>query len=188
VDVACARFGYPLYRHLRDHFGGDELRIWRASHFGGHVFAPTLIDLPSGHYWAYVTAAQAQQIVERSGDVRDLSGHLRGWAGLVSSQEQAADCALWQQEGWGWLDCARQGSVLDAPAAPADAPVAVPVRIDYTRPDGVQGAYRLRVEVTRTVATRLSTGDDEDYGYPQFAVTELHAVAPGAGIGRNGAE
>ena len=69
VDVACARFGYPLYRYLRDGFGGEEggVRVWRASHFGGHVFAPTLIDLPSGLYWAYVTPAQARPLIERSG-------------------------------------------------------------------------------------------------------------------------
>ena len=177
VDVACARFGYPLYRYLRDHFAADDLRVWRASHFGGHVFAPTLIDLPSGHFWAYVAEAQARQIVARSGPVSALAGHLRGWAGLASSEEQAADCALWQQEGWAWFDCARQGQIVAGAEAGAEAGAAGPapatVRIDYTRPDGRQGSYRAQVAVTHTVATRHSTGEDGEYGYPQFAVSEI---------------
>ena len=69
VDVACAKFGYPLYKYLRQQHAGDHLRVWRVSHFGGHVFAPTLLDLPTGHLWAYVEAAQADQIAARSGSV-----------------------------------------------------------------------------------------------------------------------
>ncbi|MEM1256367.1 MAG: sucrase ferredoxin [Cyanobacteria bacterium P01_H01_bin.21] len=53
IDVACARFGQPIYKKLRDEYAGfpsSLLRVWRCSHFGGHKFAPTLIDLPSGQY------------------------------------------------------------------------------------------------------------------------------------------
>src|SRR5690606_5380438 len=39
IDAACAKFGFPLYRHLRDHYSSADLRVWRVSHFGGHVFA-----------------------------------------------------------------------------------------------------------------------------------------------------
>lgn len=171
VDVACAKFGYPLYRYVRDEFAGDDLRVWRASHFGGHVFAPTLIDLPTGHFWAYVTAEQAQQIIGRSGEVSELAPHLRGWAGLASSFEQAADCALWQQEGWGWFDCARRGQIVAEAEAGTEGPTAASVRIDYARPDGEQGSYTAHVAITHTVATRHSTGDEGEYAYPQYAVT-----------------
>lgn len=172
VDVACARFGYPLYRYLRDGFGGEEggVRVWRASHFGGHVFAPTLIDLPSGLYWAYVTPAQAQPIVERSGDVRDLAPHLRGWAGLASSYAQAADCALWQRHGWDWLRQARQGQILTQHEGEAGAGASAVVRIDAAGGGEMQGVYTLRVAVTHTVATRVSTGDAGDSGYAQYSV------------------
>jgi hypothetical protein len=183
VDVACARFGYPLYRHLRDYYAGDDLRVWRASHFGGHVFAPTLIDLPTGHFWAYVMKPQAQRIVQRSGDVADLAGHLRGWAGLATDYEQAADCALWQREGWAWFDCARQGQILaqtesesgeSASGEPVSGePAAATVRIAYTPPNGAAGAYTAHVAVTHTVVTRHSTAGEGEYGYPQFAVSEI---------------
>ena len=170
VDVACARFGYPLYRHLRDRYQGDDLRIWRASHFGGHVFAPTLIDLPTGHYWAYVTEAAAAQIVGRCGDVPEVRGCLRGWAGLADGFAQAADCALSELEGWGWFDCARQAQVI-AQDESAPEPQWATLRIDYTRPDGTRGVYSAEVRITHTVATRHSSGDADEYAYPQYAVS-----------------
>ncbi len=175
VDVACARFGYPLYRHLRDRYQDDDLRIWRAAHFGGHVFAPTLIDLPSGHYWAYVTEPAAEQIVRRCGDVQAVSGHLRGWAGLADGFAQAADCAAWEREGWGWFDCARTAQAI-APDESAAEPQRAMVRIDYTRPDGISGTYTATVSVTRTVSTRHSTGDDSEYAYPQYGVVDWSSV------------
>ena len=48
IDAACARFGYPIYQQLRQNYATQSLRVWRCSHFGGHQFAPTLIDFPSG--------------------------------------------------------------------------------------------------------------------------------------------
>ncbi len=62
VDVACAKFGYPLYKHLREN-ADDTVRIWRVSHFGGHLYAPTLMDMPKGDYWAYVDNSIGEQIV-----------------------------------------------------------------------------------------------------------------------------
>jgi hypothetical protein len=37
VDVACARFDYPIYKQLREEYAGDRLRVWRCSHFGVKV-------------------------------------------------------------------------------------------------------------------------------------------------------
>ena len=33
---------------------GSNLRVWQSAHFGGHRFAPTLIDLPIGHLWGHL--------------------------------------------------------------------------------------------------------------------------------------
>ena len=75
VDAACAKFGYPLYRYMRDSHSSAKLRVWRVTHFGGHVFAPTFLDMPIGHYWAYIKREQANQIIERRDDVTALNGH-----------------------------------------------------------------------------------------------------------------
>jgi hypothetical protein len=76
VDAACAKFGFTLYRYLRQNHAGEHLRVWRCTHFGGHVFAPTLIDLPIGQYWAYVETPQADQIASRAGDHHNRVGRL----------------------------------------------------------------------------------------------------------------
>jgi hypothetical protein len=76
VDAACAKFGFPLYRELCRHRGargGTEVRVWRVTHFGGHVFAPTLLELPAGRYWAYMEGDRPARLVARSGDVGGVS-------------------------------------------------------------------------------------------------------------------
>lgn len=181
VDVACAKFGYPLYRSLRDQVGSDTVHVWRASHFGGHVFAPTLIDLPSGHYWAYVSESVGRQIVGRSGDVGALRGHLRGWAGFSDSFAQAADCALWQQVGWDWFDNARQCEItVRDPSAPAAQ--SADVRIDSTPTDGATEThttetYTVAVHITHSVDTRHSSADAATHAYPQYMAAVVENVA-----------
>lgn len=170
VDVACSKFGYPLYRQLRDKYADDHLHVWRVSHFGGHVFAPTVMDMPSGHYWAFVGDAQAEQVVRR-GSVAALRPHLRGWAGMERGFDQALDCAIWQREGWSWFDAAKHSKLLACD--PADDPQWAVVRIAYTRPDGASGAYTAHVDVTHWVETKASTQDKDSHAYPQYAVAEL---------------
>ena len=186
VDAACGKFGYPLYRSLRDAPADAEpgaLRVWRVSHFGGHVFAPTLLELPSGHFWAFVGDEQGAQIARRSGDAAALRGHYRGWAGAEDGFAQAAECAAWQREGWAWFDYAKSCTVtaLDSAGAAAtangDADAPAPrwaeVRLDFTRPDGTRGAYAARVEAAPPVHTQPHTGRADAYAYPQYAVTRF---------------
>lgn len=120
VDAACSRFGYPIYKKLR----GDSLdnrhhtdktspsaRVWRCSHFGGHKFAPTLVDLPSGQYWGHLEPEMLDLLVHRQGDVAGLRSHYRGWAGLAKF-EQIAEREIWMQEGWDWLAYHKSGKTL----------------------------------------------------------------------------
>ena len=135
IDAACARFGYPIYKKLRDEHAGSwqsngakawqsneastassthlpispsphpstpQLRIWRCSHFGGHQFAPTLVDLTEGRYWGHPEPEIIDLLVHRQGDVADLRSFYRGWAGL-SKFEQVAEREIWLREGWDWL-------------------------------------------------------------------------------------
>jgi hypothetical protein len=175
IDVACGKFGYPLYRQLRDAFADEGLRVWRVSHFGGHVFAPTLIDMPTGHYWAYVGTAQAAQIVRRDGDVAALYGHYRGWAGLEDSFAQVAEREMWQREGWAWLDYAKEG-VLAARDS-AEEPQWAEVNLHVRCPANAANLFTAQVERTHTVETQLSTSDKEPFGYAQYQVKWLQRVA-----------
>jgi len=179
IDVACAKFGYPLYRHLRDNYANDTTKVWRVSHFGGHVFAPTMMEMPTGHYWAYVEEKQAGQIVQRRGEVTALRGHYRGWSGLGRTFMQVAERELWQREGWAWFDYTKEGEILDQDPNEED-PQWAKVRITYTSPTGTVGAYIAFVEVTHTVETKPSTDHDKQNTYPQYTVNVLkhEAAAP----------
>ncbi|MEM0981450.1 MAG: sucrase ferredoxin [Cyanobacteria bacterium P01_H01_bin.58] len=110
VDVACSRFGYPIYKKLREEYTTD-IRVWRCSHFGGHQFAPTLIDLPEGRYWGHLEPEMLDLLVYRNGAVTGLRSHYRGWAGL-SKFEQVAEREIWMQEGWNWLTQHKSGKTL----------------------------------------------------------------------------
>lgn len=182
VDAACARFGFPLYRQLRRIAGesGGRLRAWRVSHFGGHVFAPTLIDMPEFRYWAYVEREEAELLAGRQGDGGRLRGNYRGWAGLESPLLQVAERELFARHGWPWAEYRKTGRILaQGPIAPGDdTPPWAEVRIDYAPPDGgAGGAYTARVELAGRVDCIAGSGDAVPYAYPQYIVTRLEHIA-----------
>lgn len=167
VDAACAKFGFPLYRYMRRTHAADNLRVWRVSHFGGHVFAPTLMEMPSGHFWAYVGEAQADQIVQRNGLPADLRGHYRGWAGLANGFLQAAERELWLREGWRWFDWPRRGEVLAEGGAGASSWADVCFVVEK---NGRQHHYKARVEMQGSIDTIHTTNNEETLSYPQYRV------------------
>lgn len=112
VDLACGRFGMPLYKELRrDYANSETLRVWQTSHFGGHRFAPTLIDFPSGRFWGHLESQHLEALVHHRGDLDTLQQCYRGWSGF-NRWEQMAEREVWKQEGWHWLECDRNGELL----------------------------------------------------------------------------
>ncbi|MEB3338862.1 MAG: sucrase ferredoxin [Leptolyngbyaceae bacterium] len=166
VDVACARFGFPIYEQLRKDYAAisdGRLRVWRCSHFGGHVFAPTLVDLPEGRYWGHLEPEILDLLVHRNGAVADLRSFYRGWCGLKQF-EQIAEREIWIQEGWQWLDYLKRGATIAiAPTADEEEEADwAEVRIEYASPDGsIVGAYTARVETCGTVITQWQSGHDQ---------------------------
>lgn len=110
VDLACGRYGTPIYRQLKRDYGHhpQSLRVWQATHFGGHQFAPTLLDLPTGQFWGHLDPAILPTLIERQGDVSSLRPYYRGWSGLQKF-EQMAEGEIWKREGWAWLDYPKSG-------------------------------------------------------------------------------
>lgn len=162
IDVACARFGYPIYKQLREEYAGETLRVWRCSHFGGHQFAPTLVDLPEGRYWGHIEPDILDLLVRREGSVTGLRPYYRGWAGLTQF-EQIVERDIWMREGWDWLDYYKAGQILtkDETNKEGDADWEE-VRIDFASSDGtVSGAYEARVEVSDSVTTMRRSDDEE---------------------------
>ncbi|MEL6407096.1 MAG: sucrase ferredoxin [Chloroflexota bacterium] len=169
-DVACAKFGYPIYKHLRENHADDTQRIWRVTHFGGHLFAPTLVDLPRGDYWAYVDEDVASQIMRRDGDITTLRGHYRGWAGMPPGFSQVLDYTLLMREGWQWQQYMKKATIL-AQDDDDENPQWADVRIDYRSPDGnVAGTYLARVIVENTVQTIGNSNHDKTHLKAQYAI------------------
>jgi hypothetical protein len=158
-DACCATFGYPLYRLLRDRYAATsqgQLRAWRVSHFGGHRFAPTLIDFPEGRYWGHLEPEALERLVRRRGPLPDLRRCYRGWAGL-DFFEQVAEREIFRREGWAWAAYLKRGHAFDEegraigpeadPVFAEQPPRRAEVRIDFAAPDGsAAGAYEATVE------------------------------------------
>jgi hypothetical protein len=204
VDAACARFGFPIYKTLRHEYAAQSdgtLRVWRCSHFGGHKFAPTLIDLPTGQYWGHLAPDVLDALVHRQGEVSQLRSHYRGWSGL-SKFEQIAEREIWMQQGWDWLSYHKSGETLGkglrgikrylypvlrwVPLKRVQAFLQqwtndatwAEVRIDFTNPaENTSGAYLARVEVCGEVTTAAKSpksGEEIQLAtVPQYRVARL---------------
>lgn len=61
-DKCCAKFGYALYKSLRQDAGDD---VWQSSHVGGDRFAANLICFPDGFFYAHVTPEAGSQIISQ---------------------------------------------------------------------------------------------------------------------------
>ncbi|MCG9893166.1 MAG: sucrase ferredoxin [Thermosynechococcaceae cyanobacterium MS004] len=179
VDAACSRFGYPIYQKLRSKYAAANninLRFWRCSHFGGHQFAPTLVELPQGQYWGHLKPEILDLLVRRNGSVKELYPYYRGWGGL-SCFEQIAEREIWMLEGWQWLQYLKRGETITTATThhEDEEPDWAEVQIEYTSPDGSDsGVYEVRVEVCGTVMTQWRSGADQPLeNTKQYQVSSL---------------
>lgn len=107
IDACCATYGYPMYklpRHMADN-PAYRLRVWRCTHFGGHRFAATLLDMPQGRYWGRLSAQDLGPIVRRDGEVELMRKRYRGWAARPYGGAQVAEGEAFLRARWDWLDC-----------------------------------------------------------------------------------
>lgn len=111
-DLACGRFGTPLYRLLRQQYAQPgQLSVWQTTHFGGHNFAPTLIDFPSGQFWGHLEPEVLDTLIYRKGEVTQLAPFYRGWSGF-SKWAQIAERSLWMEQGWAWLTTPKAARII----------------------------------------------------------------------------
>lgn len=177
-DACCGKFGYPIYEILRYGFGaasGKQLRVWRASHIGGHRFAPTLIDFPEGRYWGHLEPEALEKLVLRKGPVSELGRFYRGWAGLSGKIEQIAEREIFLREGWEWTRYLKSGRTIEAGQHGDRAEV----RIEYATPGGTAGAYEATVEANASVMTLFDSGPDPLQEVKQYRVSRLEKVRLG---------
>ncbi|MEA5582119.1 sucrase ferredoxin [Nodularia harveyana UHCC-0300] len=113
-DQCCARYGSPFYfqatQTIAD-LGWDNVRVWKSSHFGGHRFAPTAIDLPDGRYYGVLNQEVFKSILTRTGDIQSLSPVYRGW-GILPTAVQILERELMLRHGWNWFNYKVAGKII----------------------------------------------------------------------------
>lgn len=171
-DGCCGTFGEAAYRHLHGADLPTGTRAWRISHFGGHRFAPTLVDMPSGRVWGKLDEAGMDAILARSGPVADLRPMYRGWCALHPAG-QFVERELFMERGWGW-DGARVDVTVDAAGGGYD------VRISGRTPAGAPMEAHARIVERDPVVLPLSCGADESI-VPQYAFAAEHEVVGATG-------
>ena len=172
IDACCATMGYPIYKLLRHMVESlpTPTRAWRCTHFGGHRFAGTLLDMPSGRYWGHLDARDLAPLLKRTGDVDQMRQHYRGWAALPYGAAQVAEGELFLRVGWRWLEC----SVTPGQTPPFDwehpALVEQSVRFEVAHEGlGVAGAVEVLISPTHVVQTRETSKSSEWHDAQQYA-------------------
>ncbi|MFE3544317.1 TIM barrel protein [Nocardia sp. NPDC059177] len=154
VDACCGTLGYPFYQRLREaHGDATGVRVWRISSFGGHRFAPTLVDLPEGRYWGNLTPDRMAALVRRTGDPTELFDLYRGWSSLREPAEQVIERELFARYGWDWLSRRLSVTAIDD------------THYDATVHDPRSGAvHRHRIELRRLGTLPVLVGCDRTAG------------------------
>jgi hypothetical protein len=100
-DACCGKFGYGFYVEMRGlaALRGGDTRVWRTSHLGGHRFAPTLLDLPSGRIFGRLEPGDAEAVLD-GGDrlLARLTAIYRGRCSLPEPA-QIVERELWLRSG-----------------------------------------------------------------------------------------
>ncbi|MBW4634760.1 MAG: sucrase ferredoxin [Iphinoe sp. HA4291-MV1] len=114
-DLCCARYGNPFYAQataMSHDLCLDNVRIWKSSHFGGHRFAPTIIDLPEGRFYGALEQDSFRSILTRTGDINCLNKIYRGW-GILPESIQVLERELILHHGWDWFHYKVAGRIIE---------------------------------------------------------------------------
>jgi hypothetical protein len=148
-DRCCGRLGMALALEL-DRWAKDRaphVRIWRASHLGGHRFAPTMVDLPSGRCWGHLDPDRAIAVLENRIDPDTIARHYRGSWTWGSAAEQVVEAESWRRLGARWPDMRIEERAVDAGPDRGAVSVAIGARDPQTR---------ARIDVNAEVVERRS--------------------------------
>ncbi|HYI24972.1 MAG TPA: sucrase ferredoxin [Thermomicrobiales bacterium] len=159
VDICCGTFGYPAYRILRkivDSTSG-QVRAWRCTHFGGHRFAPTALELPDGRSWGLLDMTDLARLVHRDRPVSELAHRYRGSTLLKHEIQQVAEGPVFVEAGWRW------SSWLVEVAEPAVVGEdRWTVEFNWTDPgEGRTGTAVVEVWQTGTIMSQGASGEPE---------------------------
>jgi hypothetical protein len=166
IDACCAKFGYPTYKMIRlmaDN-PSHNLRAWRCTHFGGHRFAATMVELPAGRYWGHLEARDLGPILRREASLDVIRARYRGWAALPYGAAQVAECDLFARTGWEWTNAAITPG--EAPPFDWESPIAEPQVMSFgvTHHElGIDGSIKVTVTPNGSTRTAHSSGAEIEW-------------------------
>ncbi len=172
-DKCCARYGNPFYKEALatvSELSLSHVRIWKASHFGGHRFAPTIIDFPEGRYYGILNRESFKSILTRTGDIRCLNRVYRGW-GILPIQIQAMERELILQYGWDWFNYNVAGRILEQNS---DNDV-ITAEITFEKPDSSTYTYKadLIKDIHKTLRIKGSCNTIKESEFVKYVIQNL---------------
>ncbi len=105
-DRCCGNLGTTLHRAVSARW--SHLDVHRASHTGGHRFAPTAILLPTGTCWGHLDDETLDAIITRRVPFVELLPYFRGSIAMPGPAAQVAEAAVAARVGWSLFDAPRQ--------------------------------------------------------------------------------
>jgi hypothetical protein len=172
-DKCCARYGAPFYFNVRASNADlclDNVRIWKSSHFGGHRFAPTVIDLPEGRYYGRLDQDSFRAILTRTGDIQCLHKVYRGW-GILPAALQILERELILCNGWDWFNYKVAGKILEQSLDNNT----ILAELSFEQPSGSFYTYQAKLvkDETKTQQLKSSCNATKELIVNKYAVSSL---------------
>lgn len=103
-DACCGKFGFRLFLEVaasaeRGGPGSTAVRAWRCSHLGGHRFAPTMLDLPSGRMFGRMADGDAAVVLGGGGALVDRLAFIYRGRCALPEPAQIVESELWSRTG-----------------------------------------------------------------------------------------
>jgi hypothetical protein len=174
-DKCCAKYGNVFYRQAISTISSlspdSSTRIWQASHFGGHRFAPTAIDFPEGRYYGVLDRISFVSILTRTGDISCLNKVYRGWA-ILPNLAQILERELILLYGWDWFKYKVAGKIIEQ----NEDKSINRVEIFFSKPDLSLGKYNADLirDEGRTVYLRGDCNSTKTSRFFKYSVHNLH--------------
>jgi hypothetical protein len=176
-DKCCARYGNPFYFHastIISNLNLDNVRIWKTTHFGGHRYAPTIIDLPEGRYYGVLDEKSFTSILTRSGDIKCLNEVYRG-SGIIPRPIQILERELILRHGWEWFNYKISGRVIEQSL---DQSI-IQAELSFEKPLDSLCTYQATLikDESKTVELRSSCNATEKTKFLKYAVANLRLTS-----------
>ncbi|MBE9199770.1 MULTISPECIES: sucrase ferredoxin [unclassified Nodularia (in: cyanobacteria)] len=175
-DQCCARYGSPFYFQASAMIADlelDNVRIWKSSHFGGHRFAPTAIDLPDGRYYGVLNQESFRSILTRTGDIQCLKKVYRGW-GILPTSVQILERELMLRHGWNWFNYKVAGKIIEQSLDNNT----ILAELSVEEPSGSLFIYQAKLvkDKTRTLEIKGSCNAKDNSVFVKYAVDSIRLV------------